>query len=219
MPKIRLKRFLTVLLFVAGGMLVWWLFQGPRHHMPQALAPEAATELETNDDSLLSPPPQPLAPIELPIVSQEAVQRCLKVTAEKPYHSFSDILAQIKPERAELLVKNIHFVTAQGEKRRLQVARDNTPDGKATQRLRYYAVDDEDLPVPLEISDELSRLTLEDRMQALLKDAQPNFTQEKWGQDNPLVEWTTEQGQIVEIYRIGPDGTLGCSALTTCECL
>jgi hypothetical protein len=75
--------------------------------------------------------------------------------------------------------RNVHFVTSDGEKRRLRLARDFSSGGHAILRLQLFTLDEEGLPVPIPVPTEDARNPSDEVIHKYLDKSRILETQEK----------------------------------------
>jgi hypothetical protein len=81
--------------------------------------------------------------------------------------------------RREFEWRNVHFVTSDGEMRRLRLARDFYSGGQSILRLQLFALDEEGLPVPVEVPAEETRNPSDEVIHQYLDKSRILETQEK----------------------------------------
>lgn len=131
------------------------------------------------------------------------------------------------PEKEALQWRNIHFTEAGGTKRRLRVALEATADGRARYEMRLFSVDEEDLPVPLQITDRERFSPTRDIVQKYLQGSEVTFDSSKTEYlylDGSSLELESENGKIKLLHLRGKDFSVGCETNSTtqaadCACI
>lgn len=156
-----------------GGAALWTIlhFSSPSE-IDNIPAPGTPTEMPLpagdGHQAVSSPTPRPTPTPEVEVTSFGSHLRkigdCLQIRnslnkdAELKFSALDDSL---RGELGELIShnldwKNVHILLPTGEKRRLRMEVEATGEEATGIRLHYYGVDNEDLPVPLPLTDEQS---------------------------------------------------------------
>lgn len=154
-----------------GAALHFWRTENRTSREAEAHPPEAAlpaTENSTTHFNVTAPTPQPTPIPQGPLPKLgphlREIGDCLEIKNslnDDADLSMSSLQDSVKGELGELVVndtdwKNVHVTLPNGEKRRLRIEVEGLGEESSGQRLHYYGVDKEDLPVPLPLSDEQS---------------------------------------------------------------
>lgn len=134
-----------------------------------------------------------------------------------------------KVERRRLEWKNVHFVTHDGEKRRLRVFRDASETGSLKTRLQLFSLDEEGLPVPISIPADEANDAKPEIINKYLDQAQVLETQERESFVFPKgsglkLSVETKDGRAQSIEYANRSGSFKCMSLQDsesidCKCL
>lgn len=191
-----------------------------------AQTPPAQTPAQPSAPARGSSQPAPAAESPLTPGSLAEIRRCL---GDDGVRSLDQLLARLTPHPSPgqsstryRKYRNVHVRLPSGEKRRLQLFSDSTPDGKPVMRLRVFGEDAEGLPVPISIPESHSSNPDESLIQSYLAGGTPEFTEESlsWQGSTGTVEWTEENGRVRELHWVGGGRSLGCARpdIADCEC-
>lgn len=179
----------------------------------------------------LSPPAPGQDEAELPARAQNEIASCLG-SAGANVRSLGELVRKVlpsDPSQGERFRKyrNVHVTLPNGEKRRFHLYADSTPDGKPLTRLRVFTEDAEGLPLPTSIPPEHQVNPDEALVREYLAGGTVEFVEEAWnwrGQSEngtaQSLDWTEENGRVIEAQVVTGETSLGCAILNQpdCEC-
>lgn len=166
----------TLFVVIGGAALLWAAFHflGNRNEAPPASVVPAETLPATGNASpqgfnATAPTPQPTPSPEGPLPSLgpqlRVIGDCLQISNSLNDDAALNLTAltdSLRGELGDLVVndtdwKNVHILLPNGEKRRLRMEVEAAGEEGSAQRLQYFGVDSEDLPVPIPLTEEQSK--------------------------------------------------------------
>jgi hypothetical protein len=125
-----------------------------------------------------------------------------------------------KAEKQELVWRNIHLRTENGEERRLRIWRENSGEGREHLKTQLFSLDEEGLPVPIETPSDIEKYLNGKSVQLTQEKISLNFRDPK----HLSLTLETQNGRVraVEAKDDGIDfqcSTAPEASATDCKCL
>ncbi|MGZ3748416.1 MAG: hypothetical protein ACXVCD_13855, partial [Pseudobdellovibrionaceae bacterium] len=192
------KNYQFIFILVMGGAALWAAFHFSSANnlenklpisQPSTNRPLPAIDAQ-DPVSALAPAPAPAPPPEPEVLSfgphLREIGDCLKINNSANQDSelkFSTLESSLRGELGEMVAnsldwKNVHILLPNGEKRRLRMEIEAVGEAGAGTRLHYYGVDNEDLPVPLPLTEEQSMNPSESFVASLENEGKVTLRQE-----------------------------------------
>lgn len=145
-----------------------------------------------------------------------AAQNCLG-SSWSSFQTFPEELRKVFKVQSEIVdIENYHLKLPSGEERRIHVV----GDGHTNKTVRLFGLDEEGLPTPIPLPEDLRSQTPDEMIRNLKDQGQVFFHQSKqrWllGNGTTLLV-TFENDQTYEFQLFGPDKTLSCFK-ESCQC-
>lgn len=166
----------TLFVFIGGAALLWAAFHflGKQEETSPVSAVPTETLPAVNGPSQVhmnatAPTPQPTPSPDGPLPSLgthlRSIGDCLQISNslnDDAALSLTALTDSLRGELGDLITndtdwKNVHILLPNGEKRRLRMEVEAVGEEGSAQRLMYFGVDQEDLPVPLPLTEEQSK--------------------------------------------------------------
>jgi hypothetical protein len=173
-----------------------------------------------NEDLTPTLPHQPILenrPVRKLTSFKQAAEECLGGTWSSSENLAKDLERTYGVQTKNKDIENYHMKIASGEERRIHI----TIGPLDRKSVRYFAVDDEGLPVPVPLKPEQRNLTPDQLIEELKTEGQIFLHQskERWLLGNgSTFNVTFENDQAREFQIFGPSRTLSCLE-DSCQCL
>ncbi len=145
------------------------------------------------------------------------IKKCYPNIEMRSHYPIADAFEQLSQGKNyidEIDFHNYHYTLPNGEERRLQIRRDEDPQGNIHKELKLFKLDSEGLPEPIPLPKKQARNPSEETIEELISQGSLHFTQEignRIFENDNYISFVKENGELqnMEVYIDGK--VLRCS--------